>query len=225
MDGRAYRGAILLHGVGDTREGVLPEAGFLLRAGYTVLTPDARGHGTSAGDTITYGIREAGDVHAWASWMFANAGIGRLYGLGESMGAAILLESLPGEPRFRAAVAESPFADFREVAYDRLAQSTAFPPLLFEPIVELGFLYGRLRYGIDLDRASPEAAIREAAIPVLLIHGTEDRNIPIRHSRELHAAAPASTVLWEIRGGHHVDGLATAGHVYIARVLDWFGSH
>jgi dipeptidyl aminopeptidase/acylaminoacyl peptidase len=232
LDGWVFRparpngaGAILLHGVGDTREGVLQEARFLLRSGYTVLTPDARGHGASGGDIITYGIREAGDVHSWADWLLAHGGIDRLYGLGESMGAAILLESLPCEKRFRAVVAEAPFAEFREIAYDRLAQQTALPVRLFWPVVDLGMVYGRLRYGVDLDRASPAAAVRATSVPILLIHGTEDGNIPIRHSRELHALNPAATVLWEVSGGHHVDGLAMTGQEYVARVLDWFGSH
>lgn len=232
LDGWVFRpdhpkgaGVILLHGIGDTRAGVRDEAAFLLRAGYTVLTPDARGHGTSGGDIITYGIREGGDVHAWADWLFAKAGVDHLYGLGESMGAAILLESLAREPRFRAAVAEAPFAEFREVAFDRLAQKTALPPLLFRPIIDLGMVYGRLRYGVDLNEASPAAAVRDTRVPILLIHGTEDRNIPIRHSRELHALNPASTVLWEVPGGHHVDALATAGQEYVTCVLDWFGSH
>jgi dipeptidyl aminopeptidase/acylaminoacyl peptidase len=217
--------AILLHGVSDTREGVLGEAHLLLRAGYLVLTPDARGHGVSGGNLITYGVREAGDVHAWADWLLAQRGAERLYGLGESMGAAILLESLARERRFRAVVAESPFADFREVAYDRLAQRTSLPEVLFAPIVNLGFVYGRVRYGVDLNEASPLAAVRRTTVPVLLIHGTEDRNIPIRHSRELHAANPRATVLWEVPGGHHVDALETAGAEYERRVLAWFAAH
>lgn len=232
LDGWVFRparpngaAAILLHGVADTREGVLDETSFLLRAGYVVLAPDARGHGTSGGGLITYGIREAGDVHCWADWLFANAGVGRLYGLGKSMGAAILLESLAREPRFRAVVAESPFADFREVAYDRMAQRIALPRVFFWPIVDLGMIYGRVRYGVDLDRASPAAAVRATSVPILLIHGTEDGNIPIRHSRELHALNPAATVLWEVPGGHHVDALATAGPEYVTRVQGWFASH
>jgi dipeptidyl aminopeptidase/acylaminoacyl peptidase len=232
LDGWVFRpkhpnggAAILLHGVGDTRAGVRDEAAFLVRAGYTVLTPDARGHGASGGAIITYGIRESGDVHSWADWLSAGGGVERLYGLGESMGAAILLESLACEKRFRAVVAEAPFAEFREIAYDRLAQHTALPARLFWPIVDLGMVYGRVRYSVDLDRASPAAVVRATSVPILLIHGTEDRNIPIRHSRELHALNPASTVLWEVPGGHHVDALATAGNQYVARVLDWFGSH
>jgi pimeloyl-ACP methyl ester carboxylesterase len=41
-----------LHGVGDTRLGMLSDADFLVRAGYTVLAPDCRGHGASGGDLM-----------------------------------------------------------------------------------------------------------------------------------------------------------------------------
>ena len=113
---------VALHGVGDTRLGMMAHAGFLVRAGYTVLAPDCRGHGSSGGDIITYGIREADDVHRWADLLLRRPGIHRLYGIGQSMGASILLESLRREPRFRALVADCPFATFEEVAYDRLEQ-------------------------------------------------------------------------------------------------------
>jgi len=93
---------ILLHGVVDTRQGVLGHARFLLRHGFTALTPDARGHGESGGEPISYGLRESDDVHCWATWLCQRQQVDRLYGLGESMGAAILLQSLRVEQRFRA---------------------------------------------------------------------------------------------------------------------------
>lgn len=116
---------ILLHGVGDSREGMLEHARLLLNAGYTVLLPDFRGHGTSGGSLITYGIRESGDIHQWCDWFLARCPTTRLYGLGRSMGAAILIESLPREPRFRAVVAECPFSTFEEIAYYRLGAAVA----------------------------------------------------------------------------------------------------
>jgi dipeptidyl aminopeptidase/acylaminoacyl peptidase len=217
--------AILLHGVADTRAGVLGHAGFLLRAGYTVLAPDARGHGTSGGTIITYGVREAGDVHAWADWLFRNRPVDRLYGLGESMGAAILLESLAAEPRFRAVVAECPFARFDEVAYDRLSQRTGLPAPAFWPVVNLGFVWTHMRYGVDLRQASPAAVVRQTDKPVLLIHGMRDTNIPIRHSRELHALNSRSTELWEVPEAAHVNSMEREPKTYPERVLRWFREH
>ncbi len=214
---------ILLHGVGDTRLGTLSQAQFLLRAGFMALTPDCRGHGASGGDLISYGIREAGDVHAWADWVFRTRGIQRLYGLGTSLGAAILLESLPLEPRFRAVVADSPFATFEEVAYDRLAQGSriGWRPALW-PVVNIGFLYARVRYGMDLGQASPANAVRSTHVPILLIHGTSDTHIPVRHSEELHALNPGATVLWKIQAAEHMEAVSTKPEEYARRVTEWF---
>jgi dipeptidyl aminopeptidase/acylaminoacyl peptidase len=216
---------ILLHGVGDTRLGMLGHAAFLLRNGFMVLTPDSRGHGASGGELITYGIREASDVHAWADRLFREPQVKRLYGLGESLGAAILLQSLPKEPRFRAVVAESPFATFEEISYDRMKQVLRLPKAAFWPVLHLGILYARVRYGLDMRQASPANAVRSTAIPILLIHGTADTNIPIRHSQELHALNPTATRLWEVQGAEHVAGLLQDPELYTKTVVSWFVSH
>ena len=217
---------ILLHGVADSRGGMLGHARYLLEAGYTCLLPDSRGHGISGGDVISYGIRESTDVARWADWLKRNVAPQRLYGMGESMGAAILLESLPKVPEFRAVVAECSFSDFRTVACDRLAQLTGLhTPWLFRPAVESGFLYVRTRYGITLDDASPSNALRASQTPVLLIHGTRDTNIPPSHSERLAAIRPASITLWEVPGAVHVDALGTASDRFPKAVLSWYSSH
>ena len=138
------------------------------------------------------------------------------------MGASILLESLPRGPRFRALVADCPFATFEEIAYDRMEQRGAMGSAVSWPVVQMGFLYARLRYGLNLWGASPAAALRGSRVPVLLIHGMQDANIPPRHSRELHAINPAATQLWGVPGADHVASLATAPLEYQRKVTAWF---
>ena len=216
---------ILLHGVGDTRRGVLYHAQFLLQAGFTVLAPDSRGHGASGGDMPTYGIREASDIHAWATGLFRTLPIERLYGLGESMGAAILIESLTREPRFRAVVAECPFTTFQDVAYCRLEHISGLGRWASWPVAQTGFLYVRLRYGVDLRQASPAAAIGATRVPILLIHGTGDVNIPPRQSQTLHALNPQATSLWLVPGAVHVSAVSACPEEYVRKVVEWFRSH
>jgi uncharacterized protein len=211
-----------LHGVNDCRVSAAWQGAFLLRAGYTVLAPDSRGHGASGGDTIGYGVMERDDVRRWADFLLARPGVTRLYGIGQSMGAAILLQSLPREPRLRAVVADCPFATFDEVAFDRLRQLAGLGHWPAWPIVRLGMFYDRLRYRIDLRQASPVEAMRSVRTPVLLIHGMEDRNIPINHSREIHAANPAISQLWEVPGAGHTQSQGVAPEAYHSRVLAWF---
>ena len=216
---------ILLHGVGDTRMGMSGHAPFLLRAGYTVLLPDLRGHGASGGTIITYGVRESADIHRWADLLLRQPGITRLYGLGQSLGAAVLLESLPREPRFRGLVADSPFVTFEEIASDRLTQAGLSSRAAAWPVIHLGFVYACVRYGVNLWHASPAEALRATRIPVLLIHGQDDGNIPPRHSRELHATNPGASELWEVPHAGHVASLVTEPENYERRVTEWFGKH
>ena len=55
---------LLFHGVADNRVGVIGQSEFLLRAGYSVVMMDARGHGASEGPVATYGWLERNDTRA-----------------------------------------------------------------------------------------------------------------------------------------------------------------
>ena len=164
-------------------------------------------------------------MRAWLDLLSGEAGVHRIYGVGQSMGAAILLESLAHETRFRAIAADCPFATFSEIARERLAQQGILGEAAGWPLVNLGFVYARARYGVNLWRASPADAVRTTRVPVLLIHGTSDANIVPRHSRELHAANPGSTELWEVTGAGHIASLGTARQEYVRRVTHWFELH
>ena len=109
---------ILFHGIGDNHGGVVGYGQVFLQKGYRILLPDSRAHGESGGAMATYGLLESDDIHRWVSWLYGE-GAGRVDGFGESMGAALVLESLGSESRFCAVVAESAFSNFRSVAYDR----------------------------------------------------------------------------------------------------------
>ena len=111
------------------------------------------------------------------------------------------------------------------VACDRISAKFDIPRVLLAPLVEPAFAYTRLRYGLNLYDVSPEAAVKCTHTPVLLIHGTADINIPIDHSRRLHAANPTSTELWEIAGATHVNAWATDGVAYEHLVSEWFSKH
>lgn len=226
---RANGGAvILLHGVSDNRMGMYGYGKWLVQHGYTVLLPDARGHGNSDG-LATYGLHESDDIHQWVGWIESTAHPQCMYGLGESMGAAQLLQSLPGEPRFCAVAAESPFATFREVAYARFGRQFNTGPWLgrtfFHPTVDTGFLYVRLRYGFDMEKASPADAIAKTTVPILLIHGLNDRNIPPYHSDLIQARSPKSVTVWKVPGAVHTGAHKAAPEEFERRVLGWFASH
>ena len=223
---RASRNAvILLHGLGDNRLGMTGYARFLFEHGFSVLLPDARGHGVSGGSLVTYGLLERNDIHQWVTLLQMQVHPQCIFGLGESMGAAELLQSLAPNPDFCAIAAESPFANFREIAYDRMGQAFHSGPwlgrTLLRPVVEVAFLRVRWKYGIDMQTVSPEQSIATSNIPVLLIHGQADSNIPVRHSRMIHTQDPHS-VLWEVPNADHCGALSVAPKEFEDKILDWF---
>ena len=202
---------------------------WLVKNHYMVLLPDARAHGNSGGELATYGLKESTDIHRWIDWIEANGHPHCMFGLGESMGAAQLLQALATDTRFCAVVAESPFATFREVAYARFGRPFHTGPWLgrtfFRPAVDVGFLYVRWHYGLNMEKASPENAVEHSRVPVLLIHGLNDTNIPPYHSDMIQAKNPSDIVVWKVPGAVHTGAHQAAPEEFDHKVLDWFASH
>jgi uncharacterized protein len=216
---------IVFHGLGDNRLGMVEYAQLFLAHGFTVLTPDARAHGVSGGALATYGVLERDDIREWVDFLAGRDHPLCIYGLGESMGAAELLQSLAAGAHFCAVIAESSFSNFREIAYDRMGQPFHLGPwvgrTVLRPLVEIAFLRARWKYGLDMNRASPEDALAETMTPVLLIHGQADGNIPVRHSRRMHALF-SKTELWEVPGANHCGAISTEPEEFERRVLGRF---
>jgi len=219
---------ILLHGLADNRFGMTGYAELLLSRGFSVLMPDARAHGTSGGSLATFGLLESDDVHRWLDWLEQNDHPECIFGLGESMGAALLLQSLRSESCFCAVAAESSFASFREIAYDRVGQFFHTGPWLgrtvLRPIVEFAFVYARWKYKLDFEQVSPENAVAATKVPVFLIHGQSDSNIPVRHSRLIAARNP-DVPLWEVPNTDHCDAIGTNSGEFSEKLIRWFDSH
>ena len=64
-------------------------------------------------------------------------------------------------------------------------------------------------------------SVAASSIPVLLIHGQIDSNIPVRHSQLIHIHNP-KTRLWEVPGADHCGAIRVAPQEFEHRLLDWF---
>jgi predicted alpha/beta-fold hydrolase len=177
---------ILLHGLADNRVGMTGYAHLLLAHGYSVLLPDARAQGASGGALATYGLLERNDIRQWFDLLSAQDHPRCIFGLGESMGAAQLLQSLGAGTHFCAVVAESSFSNFHEIAYDRMGQPFHLGPSVgpwfgrtfFRPLVEAAFLRARWKYGFNLQQVSPEDAVATTPVPVFLIQARSMETFP-----------------------------------------------
>jgi alpha-beta hydrolase superfamily lysophospholipase len=212
---------LLFHGVSDNRTGNLGQTEFLLRHGYGLVMMDSRAHGESGGAIATYGWKERYDTIAIADALYATKHVRHLYALGVSMGAAIALQSAAVEPRIEAVVAEDPFANFREAAYDYAGLH--FSPLLgktlFRPAVITGMRSLQKEGGFNPNDVSPETAVAIRPFAVLLICGTRDHTLPCRHAERIYTAARGRKELWIVQGAEHASALGLEPAEYERRVI------
>lgn len=194
---------------------------------YSLLAVDSRGHGESGGDLVTYGLIERSDVLQWTAWL-RKQGCSRIYGLGESMGAAILLQAAAEDRSFDAIVAECAFRDLRTIAEERMEKNLPGPGLIrriaAKLIVSSGLVYARVRYGLDLRLVAPVASAAITKTPTLLIHGLGDTNTSPTHSQAIAASGTAVT-LWLVPGAGHTSASTHAPSEFQTRVLGWFQAH
>ncbi|MBO4423040.1 MAG: alpha/beta fold hydrolase [Clostridia bacterium] len=172
-----------------------------LKSGGNVILTDQRSHGKSDGVTVSFGVRERKDVLRWANYVRDNYGPVPIYLEGISMGAATVLmaSDLPLPDTVCGIVADcpysSPFGIVRKVSRDVLKIDTVTCPFIFA---------GALLFGhFNILSSSALKSVKEAKVPILLIHGTADDFVPIEMSRSIRDENPGKVTLVEIEGAPH----------------------
>jgi fermentation-respiration switch protein FrsA (DUF1100 family) len=65
--------------------------------------------------------------------------------------------------------------------------------------------------------------IAQVHMPVLIVHGTDDRYVPSRFSQKLFDAAPEKKRLLFVEGGSHNNSLRVGKEAYLHAIRDVFG--
>lgn len=149
--------------------------------GHNVLLVDERAHGKSEGRTIAFGIKERWDVVSWVYYALERFGADTkivLYGI--SMGAATVLMASDMElpENVKGIIADCPYSSPKAII-KKVAGQMGLPAWLAWPFVKIGAkVYG----GFDIDETDAARAVRNAKIPILIIHGEADGFVPCEMS-------------------------------------------
>jgi fermentation-respiration switch protein FrsA (DUF1100 family) len=197
------RGSILfLHGNAQNISTHIASVAWLPAQGFDVLLFDYRGYGRSGGSPSLAGLHL--DFEAALATLLAWPGIDphRVIVLGQSLGASVAITALassPRRPQVRALIVGGAFTGYRALAREKLAAFWLTWPLQ----VPLGLT-------ID-DRYRPIDVIDELApMPLLIVHGEEDRVVPPDHAIALYEAARPPKALWLVPGAGHIETFMTA---------------
>lgn len=191
-----------------------------MNLGFNVIVVDERAHGKSGGHTITFGIKERFDCLAWAEYAAERFGPDVPIVLaGVSMGAATVLmaSSLPLPSNVAAIIADCPYSSPGEIIR-KVSGDVKLPPVLSYPFVVIGaLLFGKFK----LWETSAVEAVKHTRIPILLIHGDDDRFVPCEMSEKIYAACVGASELIIFPGAGHALSYFTDTALYEKTVEDF----
>jgi fermentation-respiration switch protein FrsA (DUF1100 family) len=176
-----YQGTILfLHGNAENISTHFSSVYWLPKFGYGVVLVDYRGYGYSMGEPTLSGVHE--DAERALSWTLDNYGRrGPVYLFGQSLGGGIAIATA-AQPRFscrlNAVIAESPFASYKAIVNEKMGDFFLTWPFQWMSYIAISDYYAPRRW---IKQISP--------VPLLLIHGDEDKVTPPEHSLRLFVEA------------------------------------
>jgi uncharacterized protein len=180
---------LFFHGNAGNISRRVPDVELLAPEGFDVLLFDYRGYGRSTGRPSEQGTYR--DARAVLAAIRTRPGVrsDHVFYLGESLGAAVAIALAEQEPP-TGLILRSPFINILEMARIR---------------------YPRIPRFLVPDAYPSLRRIAGLTCPLLVVHGDQDRLIPLSHGQAIFAAARGPKQMEVLVGAGHNDTLALAG--------------
>ena len=184
---RANPVILFLHGNASNIGDMVSRAQTFHQWGVSTLLIDYRGYGRSSGpfpgEQQVYEDAEA----AWQYLVERGVSADRIVIYGQSIGGAIAINLAANHPEAAGLVVESSFTSMREMVR---VQKTL-------PLIPVNWLLTQRFESLE--------KVRSLQMPLLFIHGTADRVVPVGMSEQLYDAAPNEKTRVLIEGAGHND--------------------
>lgn len=188
--------------------------------GINILMADARAHGKSEGNVITFGIMERCDCKSWAEYAMKRFGKDTdVFLAGVSMGAAsVMMSSELGLPEnVRALIEDCGYSEPAAIIKETI-QAMKLPVAPFYQLLKFcAHVFGHF----DLESADAVQALEQSAIPTLFIHGEQDSIVPLSMEEELYKACKAKKRRVQIAGANHANSAMTDYETYEKEILQF----
>lgn len=182
---------VLLHDGGSNRSFLWSNGLALAKAlhdrGYSVLAPDQRHHGDSGSGSggVPLGANLADDVSRWIDRLESHGATLPVALVGFGLGGQVALYAGARDPRVRAVVADSTWADMRSSLLVSIPSAVGLPRAL----VRSSLWNAEHLYGIDFSQSRAVDVVDALAGRLLLVTNEEDPQVPRRELRALATAA------------------------------------
>lgn len=219
-DDRSKGTIIFVHGIRAYKEHYLPLCKFLSDNGYNSVLIDLRAHGQSEGKYCTFGFKEKYDLVHLMDTLDNISDLNHDYGIwGQSLGAAVALQTLAVDERLKFGIIESTFTDFETIVQDYSTH-------------QFGFRFGILnKYLIwraehigdfDADEIKPCESAKSIKQRILMVHGKKDKRIKFEYGVEnYNNLATKDKEFIEYSDANHLNVWKVGGDAYFQRVLEF----
>ncbi len=169
---------LFFHGNGGSAERELPRAGKFVNAGFNVLLAEYRGYGGSSGTPTAQNL--LADALLQFDWLREKTEA-QIFVKGHSLGSGAGMY-VAANREVAAVLLEAPYTSTKDIAVDAY------------PFVPVSLLF---KHNIPSNEF-----IKDVVEPIMILHGTDDRVIPIRYGKALYEASKKGSFV-EIPGAGH----------------------
>ena len=166
---------ILLHGYPFDKGNILSLVSFLHKK-FNIFMFDFRYLGRSEGRLTSVGYHEKKDLMAAVDYL-KKRGDKKIGVMGFSLGGAVAIMTA-NETGVDAIISESSYANLYKMIQTTYRQFYFFK----HPFVFLTNLFAKMILGVDARDVSPMEDIKKLDIPIMIIHGEKDSQIPVENA-------------------------------------------
>ncbi len=193
---------ILVHGWGRNAGYMLPYIKKLYPFGYNLLAFDLRSHGNSDSDKHPNMLQFSEDIRAAIEFILKQdtAKPGEIGVMGLSVGGSAAIHAAAFDNRIKSVITIGAFAN----PVDIMRQKFHKKHIPFFPFMWLLMKYFQFKMGTKFEQIAPVNNIKNTKANIFLIHGSDDKIVPVEHGEKLkNAANPETTKLWVVPGKGH----------------------
>lgn len=196
---------IISHGYKGNGETMANFAKMFYEMGFSILLPDDRGHGESAGKYISFGWLDRLDYLRWLKKVVAKVGVdAQIVLFGVSMGASTVAmlsgEKIPAQ--VKCIIADCGYSSIEEELMFLLKRQFHLPKYPFYPLIDT---INHHRLGYYLGDVSSVEQLKKNKSPIFFIHGEDDDYVPSYMALENYKATNASKELWIVPKATHAE--------------------
>jgi len=210
---------IYVHGRSANRMELAPLAQAMFHEGYNAVLWDSRSR------QISYGPKEIEQVRRIVGFICKDPHVvmNEVFIIGFSLGAAIAIGAASADTDYeiRGIVADSPYANLKDIASRYVTAFGTIPTAVVWPARTVTLTIAKAMHGIEFKNRNPADWAERVTCPVFLIHGKSDETIPYKQSEQILERLDTYKELWLVERTGHTKAFSSSPAEYVRRVVDF----